>query len=191
MKLRSAAMLKTMRNALLREQVDQKRNMPVVKKKLGQVSQQSKKKKIASRKAAKNARRYVKPVLSSHSKRRLNLFLRPIIARCRSKVLQNAPSGSILQYLRSSLSHHSSLRSFFCLFLSGRLRQVLLYVYLGSIFLWLFHGINQYWAMCGSRGGGWGQGVRPPLKITKIWGFLAILVRIPSKTTQLTSQYSV
>ena len=80
MKLRSAAMLKTMRNALLREQVDQKRNLPVVKKKLGQVSQQSKKKKIASRKAAKNARRYVKPVLSGHSKKRLNLFLRPIIA---------------------------------------------------------------------------------------------------------------
>ena len=68
MKLRSAAMLKTMRNALLREQVDQKRNLPVVKKKLGQVSQQSKKKKVASRKAAKNARRYVKPVLSSNSR---------------------------------------------------------------------------------------------------------------------------
>ena len=35
---------------------------------------------------------------------------------------------SILQYLRPSLSYHLPLRSLFCLFLSGRLRQVLLYV---------------------------------------------------------------
>ena len=32
---------------------------------------------------------------------------------------------SILQYLRSSLSYHLSLISLFCLFFSGRLRQVL------------------------------------------------------------------
>ena len=35
--------------------------------------------------------------------------------------------GSILQYFLPSLSYHLSLRAFFCLFLSGRLRQVLLY----------------------------------------------------------------
>ena len=34
--------------------------------------------------------------------------------------------GSILQYFRASLSYHLSLRSLFCLFLSGCLRQVLL-----------------------------------------------------------------
>ena len=34
---------------------------------------------------------------------------------------------SILQYFRPSLSYHLSLRPLFCLFLSGRLRQVLLY----------------------------------------------------------------
>ena len=33
----------------------------------------------------------------------------------------------ILQYFRPSLSYHLSLRSSFCLLLSGRLRQVLLY----------------------------------------------------------------
>ena len=35
----------------------------------------------------------VKPALSGHSKRRpkINCFSRPIIAYCRSKVLQNAP----------------------------------------------------------------------------------------------------
>ena len=34
---------------------------------------------------------------------------------------------SILQYFRPSLSYHLSLRPLFCLFLSSRLRQVLLY----------------------------------------------------------------
>ena len=34
---------------------------------------------------------------------------------------------SILQYIRPSLSYHLSLRPLFCLFLNGRLRQVLLY----------------------------------------------------------------
>ena len=35
---------------------------------------------------------------------------------------------SILQYFRPSLSYHLPLRPLFCLFLSGRSRQVLLYV---------------------------------------------------------------
>ena len=34
---------------------------------------------------------------------------------------------SILQYFRPSLSYHLSLRPLLCLFLSNRLRQVLLY----------------------------------------------------------------
>ena len=35
---------------------------------------------------------------------------------------------SILQYFRPSLSYHLSLRPLLCLFLSGRLRQILLYM---------------------------------------------------------------
>ena len=35
---------------------------------------------------------------------------------------------SILQYFRPSLSYHLSLSPLFCLFLSGRLRQVLLFI---------------------------------------------------------------
>ena len=35
---------------------------------------------------------------------------------------------SILQYFRPSLSYHMSLRPLFCLFLSGHLGQVLLYM---------------------------------------------------------------
>ena len=37
--------------------------------------------------------------------------------------------GSILQYFRPSLSYHLPIRYLFCLFLSGRLTQVLLYKY--------------------------------------------------------------
>ena len=36
----------------------------------------------------------VKPVLSNHSKRAQKWFSAPIIAECRSKVLQNAPRGA-------------------------------------------------------------------------------------------------
>ena len=43
------------------------------------------------------------------------------------KSIAECSKGSILQYFRPSLSYHLSLRSLFCLFLSGRLRQVLLY----------------------------------------------------------------
>ena len=37
--------------------------------------------------------------------------------------------GSILQYFQPSLSYHLSLRSLFCLFLSGHFTLVLLYYY--------------------------------------------------------------
>ena len=44
------------------------------------------------------------------------------------KSIAECSKGSILQYFRPSLSHHLPVRSLFCLFLCGRLRQVLLYV---------------------------------------------------------------
>ena len=43
------------------------------------------------------------------------------------KSIAECSKWSILQYFRPSLSYHLSLRSFFCLFLSGRFTQVLLY----------------------------------------------------------------
>ena len=43
------------------------------------------------------------------------------------KSIVECSMGSILQYFRPSLIYHLPLRSLFCLFLSGRLRQVLLY----------------------------------------------------------------
>ena len=51
------------------------------------------------------------------------------------KSIAECSKGSILQYFRPSLSYRLSLRSLFCLFLSGRLRLVLLYnIYIGMIF---------------------------------------------------------
>ena len=43
------------------------------------------------------------------------------------KSIAEFSKGSILQYFWPSLSYHLSLRSLFCLILSGRFRQVLLY----------------------------------------------------------------
>ena len=64
-----------------------------------------------------------KPVLSGHSKRRPKIgFQDRLWLNAGQKLLQNE---SILQYFRPALSYHLSLRPLFCLFLSGRLRQVL------------------------------------------------------------------
>ena len=45
------------------------------------------------------------------------------------KSIAECSKGSILQYFRPSLSYHLCLRPLFCLFLSGRFTQVLLYKY--------------------------------------------------------------
>ena len=44
------------------------------------------------------------------------------------KSIAECSPWSILQYFRPSLSYHFPLRHLFCLFLSGRLRQVFLYI---------------------------------------------------------------
>ena len=62
----------------------------------------------------------VNPVFSGHSKRTKIGFQYRLLLHAGQK-------GRILQYFRPSLSYHFSLRPLFCLFLSGRLRQVLLY----------------------------------------------------------------
>ena len=69
----------------------------------------------------------VKPVLRGHSKRRPKIGFqdRSSLNACQNycRVLQ----GSILQYVRPSLSYHLSLRYFFLSIFEYRLRQVLLY----------------------------------------------------------------
>ena len=67
----------------------------------------------------------VKPVLSGHSKRNPKLVFKTVHRLMQVKSI----AESILQYFRPSLSYHLPLRALFFLFLSGRLRQVLLYAY--------------------------------------------------------------
>ena len=69
----------------------------------------------------------VKPVLSGHSKRRPKIgFQNGLLLNAGQKYCRML-SWSILQYFQPSLSYHLSLIPLFCLFLSGCLRQVLLY----------------------------------------------------------------
>ena len=69
----------------------------------------------------------VKPVLNDHSQKHQKLVFKPNYHLMQVKSIAECSKGSILQYFRPSLSYHLSLRSLFCLFLSGHLRQVLLY----------------------------------------------------------------
>ena len=69
----------------------------------------------------------VKPVLSGHSKRRQKFVFKTDYCLMLVKSIAECSKGSILQYFQPSLSYHLSLRPSFCLFFSGRLRQVLLY----------------------------------------------------------------
>ena len=63
------------------------------------------------------------PLKKEHQK----LFFNTDYRLMQVKSIAECSNGSILQYFRPSLSYHFPLRSWFCLFLSGCLRQVLLY----------------------------------------------------------------
>ena len=67
-------------------------------------------------------------VLSGHSKKNNpKLVFKTDYRLMQFKSIAECSKGSILQYFQPSLRYHLSLTSLFCLFLSGRLRQVLLY----------------------------------------------------------------
>ena len=70
----------------------------------------------------------VKPVLSGHSKRKPKTIFKNDDRLRHVKSIAECSNWSILQYFGPSLSFYLSLRSLFCLYLSGRLRQVLLYI---------------------------------------------------------------
>ena len=63
----------------------------------------------------------VKPVLNSHSQKDKKLVFKANYRLMQVKSIAECSKGSILQYFRPSLSYHLSLRSLFCIFLSGRL----------------------------------------------------------------------
>ena len=70
----------------------------------------------------------VKPVLSGHSERTTKLVFNTDYRLMQVKSIAECSPWSILQYFRPSLSYNFPLRPLFCLFLSGRLRQGLLYL---------------------------------------------------------------
>ena len=72
--------------------------------------------------------RTVKSVLRGHSKRRPKIVFKTDYGLMQIKSIAECSKGSILQYFRPSLRYHLSLKPLFCLFLSGCLRHVLLYL---------------------------------------------------------------
>ena len=69
----------------------------------------------------------VEPDLNGHSKRRPKIRFKDRLSLNAGQKYSRMLQESILQYLGHSLSYHLVLRPLFCLFLSGRLRQVLLW----------------------------------------------------------------
>ena len=65
-----------------------------------------------------------------------NAFQEQSLLKVHAKCIAECSNGSILQYFRPSLSYHLSLGPYFCLFLSGRLREVLLYTVVRTTSIW-------------------------------------------------------
>ena len=71
--------------------------------------------------------RTVKPVLNGHSQKDRKLVFKTNYHLMQVKSIAECSKRSIQQYLRPSFSDHLFLKPLFCLFLSGRFKQVLLY----------------------------------------------------------------
>ena len=96
-------------------------------------------------------KRTVKPVLSGHSKN-IKLVFKTDYRVMQVKIIAECSKG-ILQYFRPSLCYHLSLRSLFCLFLSGRLYFTLFKHFLirlsaniGS-FYWVKRSLTNIWSL--------------------------------------------
>ena len=76
---------------------------------------------------------YSKTCLKPPLSKRLKLVFKTNYRLIQVKRIAECSKGTILQYFRPSLSYHLPLRSLLCLFLSGRLRQVLLYICTNSL----------------------------------------------------------
>ena len=72
---------------------------------------------------------YSKTCLKPPLSKRPKLVFKTNYRLIQVKSIAECSKGSILQYFRPALSYHLPFRSLLCLFLSGRLRQVLLYMH--------------------------------------------------------------
>ena len=82
-------------------------------------------KKLAKLPSNQKVERTVKPVLNGHSQKTQNLVFKTNYCLMQVKSIAECSKWSILQYFRPSFRYHWSLRSLFCLFLSGHFTQVL------------------------------------------------------------------
>ena len=73
-----------------------------------------------------NKMKYSKSCVKRSLSIRPKLFFKTNYRLTQVKSIAECSNGSILQYLRPSLSYYLSLRSLLCLFLSGRFTQILL-----------------------------------------------------------------
>ena len=71
---------------------------------------------------------YSKACVNSQSEKDRELVFKTNYCLMQVKSIAECSNGSILQYFQPSLSYQLSLRPLLCLFLSGRLGQVLLYI---------------------------------------------------------------
>ena len=71
----------------------------------------------------------VKPVYNDHPQKDPKLVFKAQYRLMQVKSIAECSKVSILQYFRPSLSYHLTLRSLFCLYLSGRFTQGLLYMH--------------------------------------------------------------
>ena len=75
-------------------------------------------------KAEKNENFYSKTCINSHSQKDRKLVFKTNYRLMQVKSIAECSKGSILQYIQPSLKYQLSLRSLFCLFLSGGFTQV-------------------------------------------------------------------
>ena len=75
---------------------------------------------------------YSKTCVKRPSFKRPKLFFKTNYRLMQVKSIAECSKWSILQYFRPAFSYHLSLRCLFCLFLSGRFTQVLLYSFMLS-----------------------------------------------------------
>ena len=74
--------------------------------------------------------RYSKTCLKRPLSKRPKMVFKTNYRLMQINSIAKCSKGSILQYFRPSFNYHLRLRSLFCLFLSGCLRQVFLYMYI-------------------------------------------------------------
>ena len=109
-------------------QLQSQRNMMVARAEDTDIQNKLMKKNKDLAEAMEELQVYSKTNIKQPLSKRQKLFFKTNYSLMQVKSITECSKGSILQYFWPSLSYHLSLRPLFCLFLSGRFTQVLLYI---------------------------------------------------------------